>query len=146
MERNRAVMPKGPSYYRPDILIRATAARVLLVGDAKRRKRIRAAQIQRVAAYRDAVAADRAIVFIAAHAQIDRAADRDTRALDVTILRQRDPVGWEIDPLLIEASKDVDRSLLQWSLSLTPRQRLQACTRATRALSKFKRVEPPQNR
>lgn len=50
-----------------------------------------------------------------------------------------------IDPLVIEACKDVDRSLLRWSLSLTPRQRLRACTRATRALSKFKRVQAPEN-
>lgn len=51
-----------------------------------------------------------------------------------------------IDPVLIEASKEVDRSLLQWSLNLTPLQRLEACTRATRALSRFKRVSVPESR
>ena len=51
-----------------------------------------------------------------------------------------------IDPLVLEASDDVDRSLLAWSLAMSPRERLRACTRATRALSKFKRVSASKNR
>jgi hypothetical protein len=47
-----------------------------------------------------------------------------------------------LDPLIVEAAKDVDGSLLRWALSLTPRERLRACTRATRALSRFRRVTP----
>jgi hypothetical protein len=44
------------------------------------------------------------------------------------------------DPLVLAAAREVDRSLLEWFLSLTPRERLRACTRATRALGRFTRV------
>ena len=48
------------------------------------------------------------------------------------------------DLLVLAAVGEVDRSLLQWFLSLTPRQRLRACTRTTRALGRFTRVTAPQ--
>jgi hypothetical protein len=44
------------------------------------------------------------------------------------------------DPIVLAAAKEVDRSLLEWFLSLTPRERLRACTRTTRALGRFTRV------
>jgi hypothetical protein len=44
------------------------------------------------------------------------------------------------DPLVLAAAREVDRSLLEWFLSLTPRERLRACTRATQALGRFTRV------
>lgn len=46
----------------------------------------------------------------------------------------------ELDPTLVAASKEVDRSLLSWSLSLSVRERLRAATKARRALSGFRRV------
>ena len=52
-------------------------------------------------------------------------------------LRMLDLDGF--DPLVLAAAREVDRSLLDWFLSLTPRERLRACTRATRALGRFTR-------
>jgi hypothetical protein len=45
-------------------------------------------------------------------------------------------------PELLAAAADVDRTLLAWSLSLGLRERLQACSNATRALARFRRVPP----
>lgn len=39
-----------------------------------------------------------------------------------------------------DAVDEVDDSLLDWMLSLTPRERLRAASRASRALSRFHRV------
>lgn len=50
-----------------------------------------------------------------------------------------------LEPTLIAASHEVDRSLLNWSLSLTIRERLRAATKARRALSKFRRVTPERS-
>jgi hypothetical protein len=47
-----------------------------------------------------------------------------------------------LDPLLTQAADEVDRSLLAWALSLTPRERLRACSNTTRALARFQRVAP----
>jgi hypothetical protein len=38
------------------------------------------------------------------------------------------------DPDLVEASHEVDRTLLRWSLELTPLERLRACTRTATTL------------
>lgn len=43
----------------------------------------------------------------------------------------------ELDPLVIQAAREVDRSLLDWALSLSPRQRLRACSNAGLALRRF---------
>ncbi len=43
------------------------------------------------------------------------------------------------DPELLDAAAEVDRSLLDWALAQTPRQRLDACSSATRALAGFRR-------
>ncbi|MDH3745431.1 MAG: hypothetical protein OES47_10055 [Acidobacteriota bacterium] len=45
----------------------------------------------------------------------------------------------ELDPLIVAAAAEVDRSLLRWMLSLSPRARLEASTNATRALSRIRR-------
>jgi hypothetical protein len=44
------------------------------------------------------------------------------------------------DPLLVQAVEDVDLALLQWGLSLSPWERLQASSGALRFLSTFRRV------
>ena len=44
-----------------------------------------------------------------------------------------------LDPLLVEAVDDVDLGLLRWSLSLSPEERLQACSRAAFTLSSIRR-------
>lgn len=46
------------------------------------------------------------------------------------------------DPELRQARLEVDRSLLRWSKSLSPMDRLRACSNATRALDRFRRVPP----
>jgi hypothetical protein len=43
-----------------------------------------------------------------------------------------------IDSLLRESVGDVDQSLLDWALSLAPRQRLRASHRAAVALARFR--------
>jgi len=45
-----------------------------------------------------------------------------------------------IDADLLEAVEDVDPTLLAWSLSLSPLERLRAATRAASTLAKFRRV------
>jgi hypothetical protein len=47
-----------------------------------------------------------------------------------------------LDALVLEAAREVDVTLLDWALSLSPRERLRACTQATRALGKFTHVAP----
>jgi hypothetical protein len=47
------------------------------------------------------------------------------------------PWAPSLDPLIVEAAKEVDGSLLDWMLSLSPRERLRACSNASRALGKF---------
>lgn len=49
----------------------------------------------------------------------------------------------EFDPLVLEAAQEVDGALLEWALSLSPRERLRACSNATSALGKFANVPPP---
>ena len=44
-----------------------------------------------------------------------------------------------LDPLLVEAAADVDRTLIRWALSLSHRERLRASTKATKALSRIRR-------
>lgn len=43
------------------------------------------------------------------------------------------------DPEVVEASYEVDRTLLRWSLELSPLERLRACTRVTHALDGLRR-------
>jgi hypothetical protein len=42
-----------------------------------------------------------------------------------------------IDPLIVEAAREVDGTLLDWMLGLSPRERLRACSNASRALGRF---------
>ncbi len=46
----------------------------------------------------------------------------------------------EQDPELVEASYEIDRTLLRWSLGLTPLERLRACTQATNTLERLRRA------
>ena len=48
----------------------------------------------------------------------------------------------DTDPLLVEAVDDVDLALLEWSLSLSPWERLEASSKSLRFLSAFRRVAP----
>ena len=41
------------------------------------------------------------------------------------------------DPELVEASHEIDRTLLRWALGLTPLERLRACTQATSTLERL---------
>jgi hypothetical protein len=43
----------------------------------------------------------------------------------------------DLDPLIVQAAREVDRTLLDWALSLSPRERLRACTNASAALRRF---------
>ena len=46
------------------------------------------------------------------------------------------------DPLLIDAIEDVDHTLLEWGLSLSPWQRLRASSESLRFWSNFRRGAP----
>jgi len=46
-----------------------------------------------------------------------------------------------LDPLLVEASDEVDRTLLEWARTLSPLERLSAASRASEALHRFQ-LEP----
>ena len=48
-----------------------------------------------------------------------------------------------LDPLVVEAAREVDQTLLDWFLELSPRERLRACSNATIALGKFARALIP---
>jgi len=48
-----------------------------------------------------------------------------------------------LDPLILEAVRDVDQTLLDWTSSLTPGERLRACYRAGMALDGFDRARSP---
>jgi hypothetical protein len=50
----------------------------------------------------------------------------------------------EIGSLILEAVRDVDQSLLDWMLSLSPRDRLRASSNAATALGKYRLVPPSQ--
>ena len=45
------------------------------------------------------------------------------------------------DPKVKAAVRDVDQSLLDWTLGLTPLEKLRCASNAARALNRFKRVE-----
>jgi len=45
-----------------------------------------------------------------------------------------------IEPLVLSAVADVDRSLLRWSLDLPPRERLRACSRAAATFARLRRA------
>jgi hypothetical protein len=57
-------------------------------------------------------------------------------------IRRSAPDGVKVDPLVLEAVGDVDQLLLDWSLSLSPRERLRACYKATVALARFRHDAP----
>lgn len=42
------------------------------------------------------------------------------------------------DPDLVQASREIDRTLLRWSLGLTPLERLRACSQATATLDRLR--------
>ncbi len=46
-------------------------------------------------------------------------------------------------PELLAAVADVSPALLQWCAEQSPRQRLQACTNATRGVERIRRATPP---
>jgi hypothetical protein len=48
-----------------------------------------------------------------------------------------------LDPLIVEAAREVDGTLLDWMLGLSPRDRLRACSNASRALGRFSHVTSP---
>ncbi|HEY6476696.1 MAG TPA: hypothetical protein VI456_08940 [Polyangia bacterium] len=50
------------------------------------------------------------------------------------------PWRQSLDPLIVEAAREVDPTLLDWALGLSPRERLRACSNATGALGKFAHV------
>jgi hypothetical protein len=45
-----------------------------------------------------------------------------------------------VDPLVLESVGDVDYGLLRWSLQLSPRERLRACSRAAATLARLRRA------
>jgi len=47
-----------------------------------------------------------------------------------------------IDPLLVAASEEVDRTLLEWARQLSPLERLSAASRAAKALHRFQGPDP----
>jgi hypothetical protein len=53
-----------------------------------------------------------------------------------------DPEAIALDALVLEAVDEVDQSLLDWALSLSPRERLRACHKATVALARFRHDTP----
>lgn len=46
------------------------------------------------------------------------------------------------DPELVEAAREIDRTLLRWSLSLTPLERLRACSQAAATLARLRNASP----
>ena len=42
-----------------------------------------------------------------------------------------------LDPLVVAAAREVDQTLLDWALSLSPRERLRACSNAAITVAKF---------
>ena len=48
----------------------------------------------------------------------------------------------ERDPVLLAAADEVDVSLLDWTLSLSPLDRLRVASRAIKALTRWQRVTP----
>lgn len=49
--------------------------------------------------------------------------------------------GPALDPLIVEAAREVDGTLLDWALGLSPRERLRACTKATAALEHLREAK-----
>jgi hypothetical protein len=49
-----------------------------------------------------------------------------------------------IDPLLVAASEEVDRTLLAWARKLSPLERLSAASRASEALHRFRVERAPK--
>jgi hypothetical protein len=46
------------------------------------------------------------------------------------------------NPLLVAAADELDTTLIEWALGLSPLERLRACSRAARALTGWRRVTP----
>ena len=49
-----------------------------------------------------------------------------------------------LDPLLVTASEEVDRTLLAWARNLSPLERLSAASRASEALHRFRVERTPK--
>jgi hypothetical protein len=62
-----------------------------------------------------------------------------SRSRSATAPNATSSTAMQLDPLVVQAAREVDHSLLEWTLRLSPRQRLRACTNAGLALSRFKR-------
>jgi len=45
-----------------------------------------------------------------------------------------------VDPLVLQAVADVDLGLLRWSLQLSPRERLRACSHAAATFARLRRA------
>ena len=58
--------------------------------------------------------------------------------------RQDPPWRGSIDPVILQAAREVDPTLLDWALGLSPRERLRACSKATTALGKLRMSHPPR--
>ncbi len=57
--------------------------------------------------------------------------------------------NWEAiiaDPKVRAAMRDIDQSLLDWTLSLTPLERLRCASNAARALNRFKYAKTETSR
>ena len=46
----------------------------------------------------------------------------------------------EVDPEVLQASYEVDRGLIRWSLAMSPLERLRAATRSARVLARLRRA------
>jgi hypothetical protein len=49
-----------------------------------------------------------------------------------------------LDPLLVAAADEVDRTLLEWARNLSPLERLSAASRASAALQRFQVEREPK--
>jgi len=65
------------------------------------------------------------------------AVDAASRKHRLEVVRQRLA---HVDPDVLAAVAEVDLGLLAWARTLSPRQRLEACTRATRGLGRLMRA------
>ncbi len=54
------------------------------------------------------------------------------------------PILDSLGPEILQAAREVDKSLLAWTASLSIRQRLDNCTQASRALGRFQHVITPK--
>ena len=65
---------------------------------------------------------------------------RSETSKDATAEAEHRVPALAIDPLILQAAREVDSTLLDWALGLSPRERLRACSNATKALDKYVRA------